>query len=82
MIKGNLLKMRVEHRDPVNYFLVIGDSEVNLNDYIGQNISLAFNGQINCIACRLKFRQIFGRANLNNMHLRIRKLPTPDKSLT
>jgi len=51
MIKGNLLKMRVEHRNPINYFLVIGDSEVKLNDFIGRKISFAFNGQINCIAC-------------------------------
>jgi hypothetical protein len=43
--------MRVEKNDPVNYFLVLGDSEIHLNPYIGKKISISFNGQINCIAC-------------------------------
>ncbi|HAW51858.1 MAG TPA: DUF2797 domain-containing protein [Flavobacteriales bacterium] len=51
MNSGNLLKMRVEKNDPVDYFLVLGDSEIHLNPYIGRRISLSFNGQINCIAC-------------------------------
>ena len=51
MSSGNLLKMRVEKKNPVDYFLVLGDSEIHLNPFIGNNISLSFNGQINCIAC-------------------------------
>jgi hypothetical protein len=51
MSSGNLLKMRVEKNDPVHYFLVLGDSEIHLNPFIGKNISLSFNGQINCVAC-------------------------------
>ncbi len=48
---GNLTKMRVEQASPVNYFLRLSDEEVPLKDFIGKDISLAFNGQINCIAC-------------------------------
>ena len=51
MKSGNLLKMRVENSDPVNYFLTLGDKEIHLNQYLGKKVSLAFNGQINCIAC-------------------------------
>ena len=48
---GNLVKMRVELTDPVSYFLRLSEEEVALNDFIGKDISLAFNGQINCVAC-------------------------------
>ena len=51
MIKGNLVKMRVELNNPVQYFLPFSNEEIPLNDFIGKKISLSFNGQINCIAC-------------------------------
>lgn len=51
MLKGNLTKMRVENAHPVNYFLRLSNDEIFLNDYIGKEISLSFNGQINCVAC-------------------------------
>ncbi len=49
--KGNVTKMKVELSDPVKYSLPIGDDLVNMNDLIGKEINLAFNGQINCISC-------------------------------
>lgn len=51
MLGGNLTKMRVENANPVRYFLRLSDEEVALNQFIGKNISLSFNGQINCVAC-------------------------------
>jgi len=51
IFRGNLTKMRVEFHDPVQYFLRLSDEEVPLNAFIGKKISLAFNGQINCVSC-------------------------------
>ena len=48
---GNLTKMRVEQAEPVNYFLRLSENEIPLNKFIGKDISLSFNGQINCVAC-------------------------------
>ncbi|MEQ8324528.1 MAG: DUF2797 domain-containing protein [Vicingaceae bacterium] len=51
MISGNLVKMKVEAGNPVDYNLILGDQNLRLNEYLGKKISLSFNGQINCIAC-------------------------------
>jgi len=48
---GNVRKMRVELSDPVQYFLPIGDSELNFNPYLGQQIAIRHKGAIHCIAC-------------------------------
>ncbi len=60
-IEGNLLKMRVEQDRPVRYFLPLGEQEIFLNDWLGKEISLFFNGRINCISCGKLTKTSFGQ---------------------
>jgi hypothetical protein len=51
-LSGNILKLRaVKKEDVIGYYLPLGDQEIYLNDYIGQNVTLKYTGQINCIRC-------------------------------
>ena len=59
--EGNILKMRTELANPVNYFLRLGDNEIPLNDFIGKEINLVFTGQINCISCGKQTKTSFGQ---------------------
>lgn len=43
--------MRSELKDPVNYYLRLGGSELRMNDLIGSEIRMEFLGEINCIKC-------------------------------
>ena len=59
--EGNILKMRAEYASPVNYFLPVGSSEINMNNLLGKEISLNFTGQINCISCGKQTKTSFGQ---------------------
>ncbi len=48
---GILQKMPVQHSSPVTYRLPLNGQELVMNDYLGQNIELAFSGRILCLAC-------------------------------
>ena len=58
-MKGNIRKMQVELSTPVSYQLPIGDELVNMNDLIGKNIKLEYQGEINCVACGRKTNKSF-----------------------
>lgn len=60
-LEGNLIKMRTELESPVKYFLRMGDNEISMNDFIGKEISMSFNGQINCISCGKRTKTSFGQ---------------------
>ena len=60
-LEGNILKMRTEGISPVQYFLPVGDSEIHLNPLLGKQVSLQFNGQINCISCGKQTKTSFGQ---------------------
>ena len=51
---GNILKMRSEYGQPVQYFLPVGNQEIAMNELIGKSIRMNFTGQINCISCEEK----------------------------
>jgi hypothetical protein len=59
--KGNILKMRTELNSPVNYFLPVGDENIEMNPLIGKEISMHFTGQINCISCGKITRRSFNQ---------------------
>jgi hypothetical protein len=61
LASGTILKMRSEFADPVKYFLPVGETELPMNELIGQNIQLAFTGQINCISCGKRTKTSFGQ---------------------
>lgn len=55
--------MKVKLTSPVNYQLTIGDEQVNMNDLIGKNITLKYEGEINCIACGRKTSKSYGQGH-------------------
>jgi hypothetical protein len=61
LASGNIIKMRSEMAEPVQYFLPVGETEIPMNELIGKAISLKFTGQINCISCGKKTKTSFGQ---------------------
>ncbi|HEX7583507.1 MAG TPA: DUF2797 domain-containing protein [Prolixibacteraceae bacterium] len=61
LASGNIIKMRTELADPVQYFLLVGETELPMNELIGKNIQLSFTGQINCISCGKRTKTSFGQ---------------------
>ena len=60
MAEGNLRKMRVSLDDQVQYRLMLSE-ELNMNDFIGKEINLEWNGVINCTNCGKKTKSSFGQ---------------------
>ncbi|MBN1820864.1 MAG: DUF2797 domain-containing protein [Prolixibacteraceae bacterium] len=60
-IEGNILKMRTELADPVQYILPIGDNEIKMNAFLGKHLKICFTGQINCISCGKQTKTSFGQ---------------------
>lgn len=59
--KGNLRKMKTRLENGlVQYNLELSES-VDMNSLIGSNISLNFNGQINCVSCGKVTKKAFGQ---------------------
>ena len=59
--QGNIEKMRTEFAKPIRYFLSIGENEIQMNELIGSEIKLNFEGRINCISCSIKTKSSFGQ---------------------
>ncbi len=59
--QGNVLKMRTEHSNPVHYFLPIGEQEISMNELIGTELKMVYDGRINCISCGKKTKTSFGQ---------------------
>jgi len=51
IFEGNILKMKTVLADTVQYQLPIGGELVPMNQLIGQDLSLEFLDEINCISC-------------------------------
>ena len=60
---GNIQKMITRLDDVVHYQLPIGDELIEMNELIGKNISLSFNGVINCVACGRKTNKSFNQGH-------------------
>ena len=58
---GNLRKMRVALDDEVRYSLHTADQTVDMNALIGKNITLRFDGLINCVSCGIEIKKTFGQ---------------------
>jgi len=59
--EGNLSKMRVIHDKPVSYILHLGESEILMNEIIGNKIHMEFHGTINCMKCGNVTRKSFAQ---------------------
>jgi hypothetical protein len=63
---GVLDKMNTVGTKPIQYFLRLGDERVNVNDFIGSNISLNWTGRIICTVCGKKTNKSFGEGMCYN----------------
>tara|TARA_R110002110_G_scaffold406421_1_gene626318 strand:- start:132760 stop:133593 length:834 start_codon:yes stop_codon:yes gene_type:complete len=61
LASGNVRKMRTELADPVQYTMLLGESEVPLNQYLGQHLELHYGGVINCVHCDRKTSKSFNQ---------------------
>lgn len=58
---GNILKLKSEHKDVVEYFLPLGDELISLNPLIGKQIKITFDGVINDIHSGEQIRKSYGQ---------------------
>ena len=58
---GAVRKMKTELAGPVQYRMVLGEAEIPLNEFLGQSLDLAYQGQINCIYCDRKTSKSFNQ---------------------
>ena len=59
--QGNLQKMFAEATSPVSYRLELGGRQVNLNEWLGKQISIEYLQQIECIHCGRATRKSFSQ---------------------
>lgn len=59
--EGNIIKMRVEHSSPINYYLPVGGVEILINELLGKEITLKYQGKINCIKCGRETKTSFAQ---------------------
>lgn len=59
--EGNLSKMKTHLASEIEYSLFLGGEEIEMNDFIGAEISLVFNGIINCVSCGKVTKKAFGQ---------------------
>lgn len=60
-IEGNIIKMRSELADPVQYFLSFSGKEVPMNELIGKKLKFEFEGQINDIVTGELTKKSYGQ---------------------
>ena len=60
-MEGNLLKMRSELANPVQYHLPVGSGKLYMNELIGREIRFEYSGQINCIRCGRRTKTSFAQ---------------------
>lgn len=58
---GAVRKMKTELADPVQYTMLLGDFEVQLNQYLDRELWLDYTGQINCVHCDRKTSKSFSQ---------------------
>lgn len=58
---GRLRKMPAEPDSPVSYSLLLGETRVPLNNFVGHSLRLDFEGVIRCINCDRKTNKSFSQ---------------------
>lgn len=56
-----LRKMRTEFTSPVNYFIEDSDTSIEISNFVGKEIEIIFQHQINCIKCGKQINKTFGQ---------------------
>ncbi len=58
---GKVRKMKTELSDPVQYTMLLGETETPMNQYLGRQLQLDYQGVINCIHCDRKTNKSFNQ---------------------
>ena len=58
---GAVRKMKTRLDAPVSYTMLLGENEIPLNDFVGQQLQLDYSGVINCIHCDRKTNKSFSQ---------------------
>jgi len=58
---GSVRKMKTQLDEPVSYTMLLGDSEIPLNDFLGRQLRLDYSGLIHCIHCGRKTSKSFNQ---------------------
>lgn len=58
---GAVRKMKTRLEDPVRYKMLLGEHEIALNDFLGRQLQLKYEGVINCIHCDRKTNKSFNQ---------------------
>lgn len=60
-MEGNILKMKTQLLDVVDYHLPLGEELIHMNPLIGKKLTLEFDGRINCIATNEIINKTYGQ---------------------
>jgi len=55
--------MRTEYTDPIRYYMKSDQGELCVNELIGRDVTLRFDGSIHCILCGRKIRKTFAQGS-------------------
>lgn len=58
---GRLAKMRVEPEGEVQYRLTLGDQQVEINELLGKQLRIVYNGSIRCCHCQRPTKKSFNQ---------------------
>ncbi|MGB0430504.1 MAG: DUF2797 domain-containing protein [Bacteroidia bacterium] len=61
MAQGNLKKMQTAYQSPIGYTLQLGNDGIKMDELVGKQIRLEYNGIINCVACGKVTKKSFGQ---------------------
>ena len=65
VFSGELRKMQAslpaDESDVVQYQMVLGEKRVDLNDFIGEDLTLNYSGEIHCVHCNRKMNKSFNQ---------------------
>ncbi len=60
-VSGRRRKMPAEAGEPVTYSIAVGDSRIPLNEYLGKQVRIDFEGVIRCINCDRTTKKSFNQ---------------------
>ena len=62
-IKGKIVGFAHRYEEPVGYELLIGEEQIYLNEWIGQDITIQHTGQITCVHCGRKIKKTYNNGS-------------------
>jgi len=61
LARGRLQKMAVDHQTPIAYQLHVGDSALNMSEYLGKPMKFVFEQEIRCSNCQRVTKKSFNQ---------------------